>query len=261
MRRTKGRSAFLRLASIGWPADQHKTAVAIAALDSAAFINFQPDPGMAKRRRQVCAAAIARDTAGSDKQGFGCLDHGFTVSKARPRTQRPRLEIVQRNGPCARIGPGRLVRPDIERSAHWKVEDTGRGIDSETQRCGRQIGGRRATNNKTVHAHWRTRPGYKNLVGAQRDINALIVRSHASECGGLKAAAGQNDTTGFGTGTIGCNRHGSGRCGTDDPTKIQIFNADEFQRADDGDLGIGLFLIGIGGAAGSEKRASGCSGP
>lgn len=76
-------SNALTLAVVGWPADQHKAPVAIAAVDIALFVNLQPYLGMAERGGNV-SAAITRNAGFTDADGFGLeFGHGRRLAKRR----------------------------------------------------------------------------------------------------------------------------------------------------------------------------------
>lgn len=69
---------------IGSAADQNKLAITIAACHRAAFVNLQPNFGMAERRRNI-GPAVAGNMGFADAAYVGCFYHAASISKpARP---------------------------------------------------------------------------------------------------------------------------------------------------------------------------------
>ena len=67
--------------NVRWPACQDETLVAIAAIDIALFIDFEPDARVAERRAAWnVERAITGDAAGFDGLGFGCVSHASGLS-------------------------------------------------------------------------------------------------------------------------------------------------------------------------------------
>jgi hypothetical protein len=128
MRGTKASLAGLfHFAGIGGAAGQHIAPVAIAAVDSTAFINFQPDTRMAERGRHAVAATVARNAAVFDnegfwREGFGRRNHLRAVIKAPSAVQ---SLILQRDVKRAAIGAGRLVGIDIKCCSQRKGKNSG----------------------------------------------------------------------------------------------------------------------------------------
>ena len=70
--------------AIGRAAAQHEAAVAIAAIDIAVLIDFQPDAWVAKGGTGAnIGRAVAFDARGIGVDDFRRLDHGLCVTNAR----------------------------------------------------------------------------------------------------------------------------------------------------------------------------------
>jgi hypothetical protein len=67
---------------------QDEAAIAVTAVDISAFVNFQPDTGMAKGSAAGnIAGPITRNAALGHGNGFGRVIHGLAVSKGRRTKQ------------------------------------------------------------------------------------------------------------------------------------------------------------------------------
>ena len=71
----------MRRTVVGRATHKNETTVAIAAFDHTALVDFEPYARMPQRCRHAFAAAIACDTVGADKDGFGRVDHAPPLAK------------------------------------------------------------------------------------------------------------------------------------------------------------------------------------
>ena len=101
-RQARRYGSFLAFAVVGRPTDEDKAPVAISAIDIAFFVDLQPYPRMAERRRDI-AAAIASYARFTDADCFGLIRHATRLAKRHSSCNALGSVVVEGNRPSSGI--------------------------------------------------------------------------------------------------------------------------------------------------------------